>query len=146
MYYATITCILPGTNHVLTQEESLNLPRKRNIVQTVINNTIRSHPSAPTVPIEKVSPTKYLCRYKKCSSAFCNSASGNSATVNPDTSNPNTDILQTPHSFIDNTDSVEICMENGANRVIVNDNTLLTNFIVNEGKAKGVGAKSTTVT
>ena len=48
---------------------------------------------------------------------------GNSATGNTATSNPNTDIRQTPHIFIADTNSVEICMDTGANQVIFNDKT-----------------------
>ena len=36
-------------------------------------------------------------------------------------------------------------MDTGANRVIVNDKTLLTDFISTKGKVKGVGANPTTV-
>ena len=35
-------------------------------------------------------------------------------------------------------------MNTGTNRVIVNDKTLLTNFIATKGKVKGVGANPTT--
>ena len=145
VYYVRITYSPPGTNQVLTQESFHNIPRQHNIVQTVIKNTIRLHPLAPSVPVEKGSPTNCYCREEQCNSAFCNSASGNSSTRNPDTSKPTTDICQTPDSFIADTNSFIICMDTGANGVIVNNKTLLTNFIATKGKFKGVGANPTTV-
>ena len=123
VYSAPITYILPGTNYVLTHEASLNLPWLRNIILTVIKNTIFPHPSAPSVPVEKGSTTNCYCRDEKFNCAFWNSESGNSATGNPVSSNPTTDIRQTPHSFIADTDSVEICMDTGSNQVIIKDKT-----------------------
>ena len=87
---------LPGTNHVLIQEASLDLSQQRNIVQTAIKKTVHPHPSAPSLPVENGSPTNCCSREEKF-----NSALGNSVT-----SNPATDIDQTPHSFIANIDSI----------------------------------------
>ena len=143
VYTVPITYSLPGTNHVLTQESYPNIPRQHKIVRTVIKNTIRPHPLAPSVPVG--SPTNRYCRDEKCNSEFCNSASGNYATGNPSPSNPTTETRQIPHSFIDDTNSVKICMDTGANRVIFNDKTLLTDFIATDGKVKGVGSNPKTV-
>ena len=78
---------------------------------------------------------------------FCHwqSATGNSAIGNSATSNPAPDIFQTPHSFIADTNIIKICLDTGANRVIVNDKNLLTNFIPTNDKVKGIGEKPTTV-
>ena len=136
VYSAPITYILPSTNHVLIQEASLNLSQQRNIVRTVIKNTVRPHPSAPSLPVENGSPTNCFSREEKCNSALGNSATGNSAIGNSSTSNPAPDICQTPHSFIVDIDSNEICLDTGANIVIVNNKTLLTNFIPTNDKFK----------
>ena len=74
-----------------------------------------------------------------------NSAIGNFDIDNSATSNPATDIRQTPHSFIADTVSIEIYLDTGANRVIVNDKTLLTNFIRTNDKVKGIGENPRTV-
>ena len=135
MYSATITYIPPETNHILTQEASLDLPRQHNILQTVIRNNICPHPFAPSVPDEKGSPTNCYCRDQKCNSAFWNSSLDNSATGNPDISNPTNGIQYTPHSFIADTPF----MDTIAYQVIFTDKTLLTSFIATKGKFKGVG-------
>ena len=132
-------------NHVLIQEASLNLSRKRNIVQTVIENTVRPHPSTPSLPVENGSPTNFCSREEKWNSALGNSATGNSAIGNFVTRNTATDILQTLHSLIADTDSIEICLDTGANRGIVNDKNLLTKFINTNDKFKGIGENPTTV-
>ena len=51
----------------------------------------------------------------------------------------------TLHSFITDTDTVEICIDTGANILIVNDKTLLTDFIATKSKFKGVRSNPTTV-
>ena len=150
MYSAPITYSLPGTNHILIQEASLDLSQQRNIVRTVIKNTFRPHPSAPSLPVENGSPTNCCSMEEKCNSALGNSstrnsATGNSAIGNSAARNPATDIRQTPHSLIANTDNTEICLDTGANRVIVNDKTFLTNFIPTNDKVKGIGENPTTV-
>ena len=150
VYYAPITYSLPGMNHVLIQEASLDLSRQRNIERTVIENTVRPHLPAPSLPVENGSPTNCFYREEKCNSALGNSATGNpaignSAIVNSATSNPATDILQTPHSFIADTDSIEIFLDTGANRVVVNNKTLLTNFIPTNDKFKVIVENPTTV-
>ena len=147
VYSAPITYILPGTNHVLIQEASLNLSQQRNIVRTVIENTVCPHPSAPSLPVENGSPTNFCSREEKCNSTLGNSTTGNSAIGNSAignsaignsaignfsignsaignsaTSNPATDIRQTLHSFIADTNSIEICLDAGAKSVMVNDN------------------------
>ena len=83
-----------------------------------------------------------LCIRKFCHRQF---ATINSAIDNSATSNPAPDIRQTPHSFIADTKNIEIFLDTGANRVIVNDKTLLANFIPTNYKVKGIGENPKTV-
>lgn len=101
---------LPGTNHAIIPESSLDSFRQHALRTTAINNAVTRANSSPPFP-----PTV-----------------DDAVTVDDD-------LPTQPYSFITDTDSNQYLLHTGANRVILNDAKLLRNFQLANGNVKGVG-------
>jgi hypothetical protein len=101
---------IPGTSHALISEPSLDASRQDSLRETVIHNTV----SQSDEELLHTAP--------------------DSGSLSPPSSLP-----ANPHCFVVDTDSHMFLVDSGANAVIVNDVTLLTNFHSSTGGVKGIG-------
>ena len=100
---------IPGTSHALVSEPSLDTSRQDSLRETVIQNTIDDD-LLHTAPAP------------------------DSGSLSPPSSLPTE-----PQCFVADTDSHMFLVDSGANAVIVNDVTLLTDFHSSTGGVKGIG-------
>jgi hypothetical protein len=100
---------IPGTSHALLSEPSLDASRQDSLRETVIHNTV----SQSDEELLHTAP--------------------DSGSLSPPSSLP-----ADPHCFVVDTDSHMFLVDSGANAVIVNDVTLLTDFHSSTGGVKGV--------
>lgn len=101
---------LPGTQHILAHEKSLDINRQQSLIETVITNAVNNPSLTPSSIIT------------------------NDTTHNPDTAN----LHNTPFCFLCDIDSIPHLADTGANRVILNNPKLINNFKVANGGVKGI--------
>ena len=79
------------------------------------------------------------------SSVVCNLTRGSKARtrLNLD-ADPDEQLSTMPYCFIADTDSITVALDTGANRIIVNEKYLLTNFRVSKERVKGLQGKPIT--
>lgn len=102
--------LLPGTNHALVHEASLDSFRQQSLQRTVVSNATSSHPAGVHAMPSDVDDAK-----------------------------PDVNIRKQPHCFVVDTDSKSYVLDTGANRFIVRDVKLLDNFQAVRGDVKGIG-------
>eukprot|EP00980_Cylindrotheca_fusiformis_P008830 scaffold1887_cov73-Cylindrotheca_fusiformis.AAC.2 len=112
---------LPGESHALIKGASLDTHRQQSLVATTVSNLVgNSHMDQ-----------------------------SNPHSLPADATQPKTEVEATlhsgPHCFVADTDSVPIVIDTGANRFIVNNVDLLSDFESVKGGVKGVGGSSVSI-
>lgn len=113
---------IPGSNHAFIKgATSLDQSRQEKYVKTILDNA------------NKQNPANTCTNGNKCPCHI------NTSPIPPPASNDNNE----PRIFIADTDSLNIIIDTGANRVIVNDAKQLKNFKAKDISVKGIDGRKT---
>jgi hypothetical protein len=111
---------IPGTPHALVHGRSLDNARQESLIRTLISNSTRSAATSGTGP-------------------------GQPVVAAATSSGPDEGIPTEPFCFVVDTDARQFMMDTGANRVIVNDPSMLKGFEPMQANIKGIGGKSNAI-
>ena len=109
---------LPSTNHAIINEPSKDIARQRAYVKTVIHNMTNQQQHTNEYDIH---------------------------TSTHDEKSDHTALRNTPHCYVMDSDSCTYLLDSGANRFIVNDAKMLTQFMPTQASVKGISGTSVAI-
>ena len=119
---------IPGTSYaVIDGEQSLDNTTQLRLANNIVHQL--APPNAPMSPDSTPSPPSYTPPY-----AFVTSNDDLNITGPPP-------LRQEPICFVADTDSVEYVVDLAANRIVLNDSSLMTDLKITSATIKGIGGK-----
>ena len=109
---------LPSTNHAIINEPSKDIARQRDYVKTVIHNMTNQQQHTNEYDIH---------------------------TSTHGENSDHTTLRNTPHCYVMDSDSRTYLLDSGANRFIVNDAKMLTQFMPTQASVKGISGTSVAI-
>lgn len=107
---------LPGSSHLLVPEKSLDSNRQQSLADTAVTNAVNS--AVPPTGTSNHAPTII--------------------DQDPVTTKTDSSLSNLPFCFLCDTDSIPHLADTGANRIILNNPRMVTNFKAADGGVKGI--------